>query len=320
MKNIVFYLSIFIVSFLEMFTAIAQSQTNEKAELIGCIRDDFGSPVKNAVVFNETKGEILNTGLLGDFRMNISPGDTLAFISDNYNKKYFVVPKVENPFVFQDFTLQFNREAALANYQRQKMQPVSMVEKADEEQTVMLAGRVVSANGNALVDVNITIGNSLGGTVSNKHGVYEIEVSSGDSVYFSHVGHRSQGIFVIGMESDVVMKDVMLVPTAFMLQGVRVTANKALLNLQYDKTSMDVGEVSKYTLRNHAMQTDKTYFPTFGISTASFGGLSSIFGGKKGKDPKKVSQKVLDRQAIMREKVLEMENNSDSTFTSEGNL
>lgn len=297
-----------------------RSQSTDKAELIGSVRDNFGSPIGNAIVFNKTKGEIINTGALGDFRMKISTGDTLTLISTNYDQAYFVVPAIENPFLFQDFTIYFNREAALAQYKLDKTDSSKAFTEAVEDQKILLAGRVVSANGDALINANITVGNSLKGTVSNKNGVYELQVSTGDSVYFSFMGHRSQAIYVDDNEGDIVMRDVMLVPTAFMLQGVKVTANKALLNLQYGKTGMDAGEAARYTLRNHAMQTDKTYLPTFGVSTASFGGLSQIFGGKKRKGQKKVSQKVLDRQEIMRKQVLEMENKPDSTLTPEGNL
>ncbi len=288
-------------------------------DLIGEVRDNRGNVVEGASVYNVSRGEILSTGVSGNFRLNVQPGDTIAVHSAHFEPFRFVVPAVQDPFLFQNFTLTFNPDLALAQYLQAKneMQGVDSLQVLTSGR-IMLAGRVLSANGDALVDANIAVGNSTQGTITNDKGVYRIQVNPGDSVYYSYMGHREQVYYVEGDGNAAVMKDVMLVPTAFMLQGVKVSADKALLNLDYGKVPMDATEATRFEIRNKAMQTDKTYFPTVGVSTASFGGLSEIFKSKKGKN--KVSRRVQERQILMRNRVLQMEEVNDSITTEEGNL
>lgn len=314
------FLFFFLFAYMVFMQSVVLAQSLNKAELVGSVRDDFGMPVANVAVFNETEGEILYSNISGNFRINVTTGDTLTLLLNQYKKVNYIVPTLDNLFVFQDFTMSFNREAALIQFKAEKSEIIYPTKKEAELNEFTLAGRVVSANGNVLVNANISLFNALDGTVTNKNGVYRMQVSPGDSLFFSFMGYTPQLFLVESQGNDVVMKDVMLVPSAFMLQGVKVTGNKLSLNLQYSNTGMDVGEIAKYTLRNHAMQTDKTRIQTFGVSTASFGGLSEIFGGKKKKGLKEPSQKVKDRQAIMRKKVLEAESHQDSTVTPEGNL
>lgn len=306
-----------ILIYLLVFPILSAAQIPMRTELIGEVRDDRGNVVQGASVYNVSKGKILSTGLNGNFRVSVTAGDTITVHSSNFKSTRFVVPKIKDPYLFQNFTITFDVDQALAAYTNQKLSQPNK-DSLDESglHTITLAGRVLSANGDALVDANVAVGNSMEGTITNSNGVYRIQVAPGDSVYFSYMGHRSQTVYVENIGNEVVMKDVMLVPTAFMLQGVKVSADKAILNLDYSKVGMDAGEASRYEIRNRALRTDKTYFPMVGVSTASFGGLSEIFKSKK----KRPSQKVLQRQILMRNKVLEGEEVNDSSEVAPDNL
>lgn len=308
----VFFIGIFLIPL------FVHGQSKGQHEMVGTVRDNHGNIVQNASVYNLTRGDIISTGQQGNFRIKVYPGDTISLISNNYEASQFVVPEMQDPYLFENFTMNFNPKEALQSFLQDK-QVVSQRDTQIWRQNIILAGRVINTNGEALVDANISIGRAMKGTVSNKNGVYEIEVSPGDSVYFSFMGHQPQVVYIANEGKHYVMKDVMLLPSAFMLDGVKVTADKALLNLDFSKVPMDASEASRFVLRNQALQTDKTYFPMVGVSTATFGGLAEIFGSRKNK-PKKMSQKALERQQIMRQKVLEMEQENASEDEEEGNL
>lgn len=309
--------SIILWLFLAPFSAFSQKE--KPKELIGQVHDNHGNVVKNARVYNVSKGEILSTGLNGNFRVKVESGDTITVASNNFKSTQFIVPGLENDILFQNLTITFDAEQAKANYMKQKLLPPDADSKEPSGlHTITWVGRVLSSNGAVLKDANIAVGNSMKGAVTNKNGVYRIQVNPGDSVYFSYMGHSPQAMFVDEEENEIVIKDVTLVPTAIMLQDVEVAADKNILDLDYSKVGMDAAEVSRKEIRSQAIQTDKTYIPMFGLSTAYFGGLSEIF--NFGKKKNKVSRKVRQRQVLMRNQILQNEELNDSIQVEEGNL
>ena len=81
-------------------------------------------------------------------------------------------------------------------------------------------GRVTDDQGSGLPGVNILIGGTLNGTVSDVEGNFMVEVSSGDSLRFSFVGYQDHTI-PIGSQSEV---SIIMHPDLKQLNEVVVTA------------------------------------------------------------------------------------------------
>ncbi len=299
--------------FLLLFTTI---KAQDVQQMIGRIFNENGNPADEVVLFNRTSKSRAKSNLSGNFNLNIHSGDTILITGDRYKQKEVIIPALENQSIyFENFTLEFDREQMLQDFKQQQAENQVVQVSVGE---IRLAGRITNIQDEPLKDVNISKLHTYEGSSSSENGLYSMNVNLGDTIVFTFVGHAPQQFVIDSITQGIVLHNVILSTQAVFLNDVTVNA-KPKLDLGYQKTGMDSHESTGMTLRQSALMTDKTYFPTFGLSTASYGGvknsvkkLGSLFGldGRK----QKLEDELTERQRIMREKYLQMleEQQSDS--------
>lgn len=122
-----------------------------------------------------------------------------------------------------------------------------------QEESFMLNGTVTDENGESLIGVNVKVGGSKAGTVTDMDGHYALRVKPGDLLTFTYIGMNDQAVKIKGnrrtinvvMESNDAALSEVVVTGYQTLSKERATGSYTVLNAESTKGKLETNILSR---------------------------------------------------------------------------
>jgi|GEM_PF-766115 len=161
------------------------------AKIKGTVKDEHGNPIQGASIIlkGSTHGTITDADGKYEFEKPVGESGGLIAIHPGYEQKSNTLSTETGSGYFkQDFI----------------MEAIDSDDKKDQQKAIKVTGTVKDVNGNPMPGTSVVLKGSTLGTVTDRHGKYEIEIPAGSKVAFvaSFVGYQTDATRAILPETN----------------------------------------------------------------------------------------------------------------------